>query len=210
MLGKERLRSWIFAASFAAALTVATSLGANTAQSKPAEMPARVIAHIPLTTAPGNQMVLQHDGDRHFLYIQTASKDGFMVVDVAKPEFPTLLERQVKGSDPTAGYLQMVGSDVGVATVPDKSSKNTMIRSNSSPSQTVKILDLSDPAHPKTIQTFNNVTGMVGDAGRGILYLANNDGLWVLKHDRHLMAPEAHKKPCDSYTAIQAMPPDCQ
>jgi len=86
----------------------------------------------------------------------------------------------------------------------------TTVRSNGSPTQTVKILDLSDPAHPRTIQVFKNVTGMVGDAGRGILYLANDEGLWVLKHERKQMAPAKEKKPCDSYSAIAAMPPDCQ
>ena len=74
----------------------------------------------------------------------------------------------------------------------------------------MKLLDLSDPAHPKTLQTFKNVTGVIGDAGRGIIYLVNDEGLWVLKHERHLMAPAPDKKPCDSYTAIQAMPPDCE
>ena len=195
--------------AFLAGTAVVPLLSANT-KPKAAEVPARVVGHIPLTSAPGNQMVLQNNGDNHYLYIQTAAKDGFMVVDVKKPEYPALLEKQVKGSDPTAGNLQVVGSDLGVATVPEKSPKSNTIRSSSSPTQTVKILDLSDPSHPKTLQTFQNVSGMVGDAGRGILYLANDDGLWVLKHERHLMNPEKQKKPCDSYSAIAAMPPDCE
>jgi hypothetical protein len=210
MLGSWRLHSWSAAVTLAAALVAAGSLAANTTKPKPTELPAHVIAHIPLSSAPGNQMVLQHDGDRHFLYIQTASKDGFMIVDVHKPEFPVLLERQVKGNDPTAGNLQMVGKDVGLATVPDKSSKSSTIHSTGSPTETVKLLDLSDPSHPKTLQIFKNVTSVIGDGGRGILYLANDEGLWVLKHERHLLAPEAHKKPCDSYSAIAAMPPDCE
>jgi len=154
-------------------------------------------------------MVLQRQGDNHFLYIQMASKEGFMVVNVNKPEFPSLLDRQVKGSDPTAGNLQMVGSDLGVAAVPEKTPSN-IIRSTSSPSETVNILDLSDPQHPKLIQSFKNVTGIIGDGGRGILFLANDEGLWVLKHERRLFVPEKEKKPCDSYSAIAAMPPDCQ
>ena len=200
--------AWIAAAAFAAMIAGAGSLAANNTKPKPSEVPANVIAHLPLTAKAGNEMLLQSNGDKHFLYIQLASKDGFMVVDVNKPEFPTLLDRQVKGSDPTAGSLQMVGSDLGLAAVPDKNAK--IVRSSGTATQTINVLDLSDPAHPKVIQTFRNVTGMVGDAGRGILYLANDEGLWVLKHERRFLAPAKQKPPCDSYSAIQAMPPDCQ
>jgi hypothetical protein len=216
MQNSHELPAWnhdrlpMVAIALAGALAAASSLAAHTNQPKPQELPARVLAHIPLATPAGNEMVLQNQGENRYLYIQTATKDGFMVVDVRKPEFPSLLDRQVKGNDPTAGNLQVVGSDLGVASVPDQNSKGSLIRSSGSNTQTVRILDLSDPAHPKTIQTFKNVTGMVGDAGRGILYLANDEGLWVLKHERHLLAPGKEKKPCDSSTAIAAMPPDCQ
>ena len=206
--GGARRLSWLAAFAITAAIAAVPSLGANT-KPKPTEVPARVIAHLPLTTRAGNEMVLQRQGDNHFLYIQMASKEGFMVVNVNKPEFPTLLDRQVKGSDPTAGNLEMVGSDLGVAAVPEKTPSN-IIRSTSSPSETVNILDLSDPQHPKLIQSFKNVTGIIGDGGRGILFLANDEGLWVLKHERRLFVPEKEKKPCDSYSAIAAMPPDCQ
>ncbi len=208
--GGARRRAGLALISFALAVAAVPGLNANTTKNKPSEVPARVIAHIPLSTAPGNEMLLQTRGDKHYLYIQTAAKDGFMVVDVRKPEFPALLDRQVKGNDPTAGSLQVIGADVAVAAVPDKGSKSSTVRSAGSPTETVKILDLSDPAHPKVIQTFKNVTGMVGDAGRGILYVANDEGLWVLKHDRHYLTPAREKKPCDSYSAIAAMPPDCQ
>ena len=185
-------------------------VAANTTKPKPAEVPAKLIAHLPLSTRAGSEMVLQREGDKHYLYIEMASKTGFMVVNVSKPEFPALLDRQVKETDPTAGNLQMIGSDLGVASVPDRGTKGTSIRSGNSPTQTVNILDLSDPAHPKIIQSFKNVSAMIGDAGRGIIYLANDEGLWVLKHQHALLAPAKEKKPCDSYSAIAAMPPDCQ
>ncbi len=186
-------------------------LSANTSGANPksTDVPAEVIAHLTLESPPGNQMVLQRIGDKHYLYIQQAGKQGFVIVNVSKPQYPSFVNRQAKANDATAGSLRMVGSDVGVAEVPDKSAKGT-IQSGPSSTETVKILDLTDPAHPKVLQTFKNVTSILGDGARGIIYLANDEGLWVLKHHRAPIAPEKQKKPCDSYSAIAAMPPDCQ
>ena len=210
--GKSIWRSVPVILNVAAAFLLASALyaGKNPANKpKPTELPAEVIAHLPLSSPPGNQMVLQALGDKHYLYIQQAGKQGFMIVNVTKPEFPSLVDRQAKSGDGTAGTLRIVGGDLGVAEVPDRTVKGS-IASSSSPTETVRILDLSDPAHPKTLQTFNNVTSLLGDAGRGIIYLANDQGLWVLKHHHSPITPAKQKRPCTSEDALAAMPPDCQ
>jgi hypothetical protein len=204
-----RKSSLFVALSVIAALTVAPGLGANTNKPKPTEVPAEVIAHLRLESPAGSQMVLQTVGDKHYLYIQQAGKQGYMIVNVTKPEFPSFVNRQAKTNDATAGNLQLMGSDLGVAEVPDKNAKGT-IQSGTSPTETVRILDLSDPEHPKTLQTFKNVTSVLGDGGRGIIYLANDEGLWVLKHRRAAWVPAKKKRPCTSEDAIAAMPPDCE
>ena len=68
------------------------------AQQKPTDVPATVIAHLPLPHATGNQMLLQRDNDKNYLYVQQASKQGFMIVDVTKPEKPNLLKRTAESS----------------------------------------------------------------------------------------------------------------
>jgi hypothetical protein len=98
---------------------------------------------------------------------------------------------------------------VGIAEVPDKNSKG-ITRSTDNPTETVKILDLSDPAHPKVLQTFTGVTSTLQDPGRGLIYLANNDGLWILNHAKPGLTPSKKKRPCGSEDALSAMPPDCE
>ena len=190
----------------AAVVMSAPSMVANT---KPTEVPAKVIAHLPLQEAPGSEMLLQNKGDKQYLYIQKASKQGFTVVDVTKPRLPSLVNRSTTSNDATAGKLEMAGPDVALAEVPDKSSKG-VIRSTDYPTETVKILDLSDPAHPKVLQTFTGVTSILQDPDRGLIYLANNDGLWILNHSKPGITPTKTKKPCGSTDALAAMPPDCQ
>jgi hypothetical protein len=61
------------------------------------------------------------------------------------------------------------------------------------------------------LETFNKVTSLLPDGGHGLIYLTNNDGLWILRYDHPSRFEPARKKPpCDSSAEIQAMPPDCQ
>jgi hypothetical protein len=193
---------------FAAAVVFmsAPRISANT---KPTEVPAKVVAHLALKEAPGSEMLLQNKGDKQYLYVQKASKQGFTVIDVTKPVQPSLVNLGAQSSDATAGKLEIVGPDVGLAEVPDKNSKG-VIRNSDSPTETVRILDLSDPAHPKVLQTFTGVTSILQDPSRGLIYLTNNDGLWILRHARSGITPAKKKRACGSEDAIASMPPDCE
>ena len=175
---------------------------------KPTDVPATVIAHLPLPQATGNQMLLQRENGKNYLYVQQASKQGFMIVDVSKPEKPNLLKRTADSSQATAGNLEMVSPDVAIAEAPEK--KPTTLTSSNRPTETVRVLDLSDPRSPKTLQEFNGVTSLLPDGGHGLIYLTNNEGLWILRYNRPaLLEPAKKKPPCDSNAEIMAMPPDC-
>jgi len=194
--------------AFTAAVVFASAPRVS-ANNKPTEVPAKVIAHLALKDAPGSEMLLQNKGDKQYLYVQKASKQGFTVIDVTKPVLPTLVNHGAQSSEATAGKLEIVGPDVGLAEVPDKNSKG-VIRNSDSPTETVKILDLSDPAHPKVLQTFTGVTSILQDPNRALIYLTNNDGLWILTHPRPGLTPAKKKRPCGSEDAIASMPPDCE
>jgi len=154
-------------------------------------------------------MLLQTKGDKQYLYVQKASKQGFTVVDVSKPATPSLVNRTGGPSDATAGKLELAGPDVGLAAVPDRNGKG-VLHSTDNPTETVRVLDLTDPAHPKVLQTFTGVTSTLQDPGRGLIYLANNEGLWILSHKKPGLVPSKKKRPCGSEDALAAMPPDCQ
>jgi hypothetical protein len=175
---------------------------------KPTDVPATVIAHLPLPQATGSQMLLQRENAKQYLYVQQATKQGFMIVDVTKPEKPSLLKRTAESNQSTAGNLQMVSPDVAIAEAPERTPAT--LTSSSHPTETVRVLDLSDPRNPKTLETFNKVTSLLPDGGHGLIYLTNNEGLWILRYNRPApLEPARKKQPCDSETAIMAMPPDC-
>jgi hypothetical protein len=176
---------------------------------KPTDVPATVIAHLPLPQATGSQMLLQKENGKQYLYVQQAGKQGFMVVDVSRPEKPSLLKQTAGSNSSTAGNLEMVSPSVAIAEAPEKNSST--LTSSAHPTETVRVLDLSDPKNPKTLETFNKVTSVLPDGGHGLIYLTNDEGLWVLRYNHPaLIEPEKKKRPCDSSAEIQAMPPDCE
>jgi hypothetical protein len=187
------------------------SLAASTVEQpapKPTDVPATVIAHLPLPQATGSQMLLQKEDSKQYLYVQQAAKQGFMIVDVSKPDQPSLLKRTAESNQATAGNLQIVSPDVAIAEAPEKAP--TTVTSTPRPTETVRVLDLTDPRNPKTLETFNKVSSLLADSRHGLIYLTNNDGLWILRYNRPaLLEPAKKKPPCDSNAEIMAMPPDC-
>jgi hypothetical protein len=198
------LQSCVLVCPFLIALVSASGQPAP----KPTDLPATVIAHLPLPQATGSQMLLQKEDTKQYLYVQQAAKQGFMIVDVTKPEKPSLLKRTAEPNQSTAGNLQMVSPDVAIAEAPEKTP--TTLTSSNRLTETVRVLDLSDPRNPKTLETFNKVTSLLPDGGHGLIYLTNNEGLWILRYNRPaLLEPARKKQPCDSESEIMAMPPDC-
>jgi hypothetical protein len=190
--------------SLAATLSSAT----EKPEAKPTDLPATVIAHLPLPQATGNQMLLQKENSKQYLYVQQAGKQGFMIVDVTAPERPNLLKRTAESNQSTSGNLQIVSPEVAIAEAPEKTP--TTVTSNAHATETVRVLDLSDPRNPKTLETFNKVTSILPDGGHGLIFVTNNEGLWVLRYTRPApLEPAKKKQPCDSESEIAAMPPDC-
>jgi hypothetical protein len=176
---------------------------------KPTDVPATVIAHLPLPQATGSEMMLQKEHGKEYLYVQQAAKPGYMVVDVSHPEAPSLLKRVPGSNQATEGDIKMVTPTTAIAETPEKTPET--LSSSKHVTETVRVLDLSDPKDPKTLETFTKVTSTLADGRHGLLYVANNDGLWVLRYSHPwLIEPAKNKPPCTSEAEIQAMPPECQ
>jgi hypothetical protein len=144
---------------------------------KPAVQPALVIAHLPLEGASVNQIFLREQGDSQYLYLAEASNDGLAIVDVTKPNQPGIVKRMAWPNAESTGRLQMVGDRLALAETPDKAPAETVSHTGS-----LTLLDLSDPANPRTIQSFSGVTSTLADDTRNLVCIANNEGLWILKH----------------------------
>jgi hypothetical protein len=188
------------------ALFLTTRADASSGDFYPSYVQARVIGHLPLSGG-ARRMFLQQEGRTQYLYVQQPSQQGFTVIDVRKPDRPKVVNHMRQEN------LTMVASGLAISQTPDNSATvgtsratgNTEgARGGGSVPESVRVLDVSDPAHPRTVQTFSGVTSILPDDARGLIYLANGEGIWILSHQRVL---RRHR--CSSSDAISSAIPNC-
>jgi hypothetical protein len=129
----------------------------------------KVVAHIPLQGSAVRQIFFQEENGKRYLYLQ--QNVHFTVVDVTNPDKPEIVDRVKAG-----GKLSDVGAGLAIAVSSDQSGEGTV------PTQTVKLMDMSDPKNPRTVKTFTGVTSMFSEDGRHLIYVTNGEGLWIVKH----------------------------
>jgi len=175
---------------------------ASDTDSYPSYLPARVIAHLPLSGGI-RQMFLQQEGKRQFLYVQQPPQQGVTVIDITKPE------RLKVVSQVPLENMTMVGSGLAISETPENSATvgaslatgNGEGPRGSGIVESVRVLDVSDPAHPRTVQNFDEVTSILQDSARNLIYVASGDGVWIVSHQQVLRSNE-----CSSSDAISPMP----
>jgi hypothetical protein len=129
----------------------------------------KVVAHIALPGSAVRQILFQEENGKRYLYLQ--QHVHFTVVDVTDPDKPQIVDRVASG-----GRLTDVGAGLAIAVSSDQSGEGTV------PTQTIKLMDMSDPKNPRTVKTFTGVTSMFSEDGRHLIYVTNGEGLWIVKH----------------------------
>jgi hypothetical protein len=163
-------------ALFACFAAISPSASAKDRAVKPVVQPASVIAHLPLPGPSVTELALQQRGNKQYLYVEQASHEGFAIVDVTKPNQPNIIKREAWPNEASTGTLQMVGGRLALAEAPD-----TFVAEPVSRTETLNVLDLNDPANPRTILRLSGVTSTLADDAHNLIYITNSDGLWILK-----------------------------
>ncbi len=140
-------------------------------------------------------MFLRQHEDKQYLYLQQGAH--FTVVDVSDPKNPTILERVA-----SKGSLEWIQSGLALTVAPENGSTSQQLGTVST--QVVNVMDLSDPKHPRTVQTFGGVTSILPDDTRKLVFIANGEGLTVLSHEQPY-----HRRSCTSGDATMA-DPECR
>ena len=203
-----------------AALTVLVGMViAAAAQDKPSQVnswqTAKVIAHLPMKGGPVSEMFLETQNRKQYLFVSQLSKQDYTVIDVSKPEHPSIVDNLRFFNADNSERVRMVGSGLALDETPESAgtggvrhelvpAKNQPATTAIPPTESVRLLDLSDPKNPRTLQTFQGVTSVLADDGRSLIYIANNEGLWILRHWQYQQMPL-----CDSESVFSPIA-DCQ
>jgi hypothetical protein len=202
-----KIRSFACMALTLGALLFTTRADASDSDFYPSYLQATVIAHLPLSGG-AQQLFLQQEGRSQYLYVRQPSQRGVTVIDITKPERPKVV------SQLPLENLTMVGSGLAIFETPENSATvRTSLgtspatgnaedaRGNGAVLESVRVLDVSDPAHPRAVQNFDGVTSILHDSARNLIYIANGDGVWIVSHEQVLRRHE-----CTSSDAMSPMP----
>ena len=160
---------------------------------------ANVIAHVPLSGPSATRMFTQYQDGRRYLYVDQGAVNGVTVIDVSRPSHPVVVRHTTWPNDSASGDVRFLGSDLAISEVPAQTV-------NQAP-RTLNVLDVVDAGRPAVLQTFSGVTSVLSDQPRNLLYVANNDGLWILRH-QVTQSAYAARHMCTSEDAIRPLP-DC-
>jgi hypothetical protein len=130
-----------------------------------------VIGHLPLSGGPIVQLTVGDHWRRNYLYVDHGAARPITILDVTDATTPKATgELDIPIQESNGNLDAVVGTAALVASAPPLPLK-----------QTVTIMSFADPEHPTVERQFEGVTAMVKDLPRGLVYLADAGGLWVLE-----------------------------
>jgi len=193
----------------ASSLLVSQNSEARPPRAAQSQEKVNVVGHLDLQGMPVKQMFLQQRDGKSYVFLRRADQNAFAIVDVTNPASPVLTDKgALKEPSGASVELPAPGSAVAIAFIPERRSAPAASAAAVSdiilPTETVHLIDLSDPRHPKTIKVFDKVSSLANDDGRKLVLLVNNEGLWIVSHHRNRPLPM-----CTSESAIESQP-DCQ
>jgi hypothetical protein len=181
---------WNSAAMAFGLLVLATTVQARDKKVKPAP-PApqdeiEVVGHISLTGGAVKRFVTTQHYSSNYLYAEHDPGSSVTLIDVTKPTRPSVLaDVSYPASGESGSLFAVAGTAALVANGPTPAA-------GSAPPQNIRIMDFSDPLHPRVAREFAGVTAMDRDDRRGLIFVANAEGLWIL-HQRLAEDPEVEK-----------------
>jgi hypothetical protein len=129
-----------------------------------------VIGHFPLASGPIVQLTAGYHWRRNYLYVDHGPAKPITILDVTEAANPKVTgELDIPKPEANGNLTAVVGT---AALVASPASTPT--------TQTVTIMSFADPEHPKVERQFEGVTALLKDPSRGLVYLADAEGLWVL------------------------------
>jgi hypothetical protein len=128
---------------------------------KAADKPANVVAHVQLSGGPTTRMLLVRKNGKEYLLLGLDSSSHVAVLDVTQPS--------------QARTVETVAGATGAPTTELKVIADTLTLFGTSGAES------AGSASPKEIRSLSGVTAFLKDKARGLVYVTNGDGLWILK-----------------------------
>lgn len=173
----NRYKLLLFVLLFGSIIPPATVLGKPKSKHAKQDSPQdgiQVVAHLSLAGRANRFLTTKHYS-REYLYVEYEASKTVVLIDTTSPGHPAVLANMVLGADANSEALWSVTGSA--ALVMDGPAPAQAF----SPSRTIRVMSFADPAHPTVQQEFQNVSALAHDDDRGLIFLANAEGLWILQ-----------------------------
>jgi hypothetical protein len=170
----QRIALWILAGLV---VTAASASAKNKTHKKDAVQPQdsiQVVGHIPPTNHPVTGFVCTQHYSSYYLYAEHEAGKDITLIDVTRTSRPLVLaDVPYVGQGASEALVAVAGTAALVS--------NEVNDPPPAPAQSLKIMDFSDPQHPKVAREFNGVTAVGRDTQRDLVFVANPEGIWILQ-----------------------------
>ena len=135
----------------------------------------RIVGHLPSEANSALQMTFRLEDGFGFLYVE---KDGSTtIINVTYPDKPRVVRAARKIAPENGGQ---VSPHIFVI---DSSPPYPEIDSSDRPARNLRFMDTSNPSNPHPIGELSGATSMAVDRFRGLLFVSNAAGLWIVQDD---------------------------
>jgi hypothetical protein len=190
VLKQNRLHRFTFLFLFAGLAAFAPE--AHAKDKKPKAPPAgpkdeiEVVGHIAPTGGPVQHFFTTQHYSSYYLYAEHETGQNVTLIDVTNTNRPSVLGDVAYTANSGSASLSVVAGTAALVT-----SEPAAAGSAQAP-RTIRIMDFSDPQNPKVAREFSGVTAMSRDDRRGLIFVANTEGIWILRQ-RLAEDPEVEK-----------------
>jgi hypothetical protein len=158
-LSKGLCRSAI--AIFAIGIAAAPAIHAKPNSNKMADKPANVVAHVQLPAGPVTRLLLVKKNGKEYLLLGLDSSTSVAVLDVSNPGQPRTINVAAQPAGAPSAEVKVVADNLTLFGTSDAGT--------------------ASGANPKEIRSLSGVTAFMTDKVRGLIYVTNGDGLWIVK-----------------------------
>jgi hypothetical protein len=129
-----------------------------------------VIGHVALDGTGVTGVLTAEHWRKNYLYLNSAGKITVVdVTDITTPKIESEYRYSLQDERPQVEVV--VGN---AALLADVQPASTNIP------RSISIMSFADPAKPTLVRQFTGITGYLIDGRRGLIYIVNNEGVWVL------------------------------
>lgn len=131
-----------------------------------------VVGHLPWPGVEVDCLSATLHYSRNYLYAEDTKLGKVTVIDVTDVKAPSVVQVARPANAQSSDLLAVTGTAALIG--------SPALPSAEPAPQSVRIVSFADPGHPQIPREFTGVTTVGSDSGRGLVFLANPEGIWIL------------------------------